>query len=629
MKTEPLKSMFLSFTKEISVKSAITVLRFALCVMAFTFLSACASTSTVSSNLNASPENDSVADLAADQIADQDDDAITGEAEIDPALPLLELDANLLEQLLVSNLASYQGKWGQASSNAFEAAQSTKDHRLARLGTLLALRARDYATAAQSAALWFELQPDSNDAENLLVISQVGAGQISQVLESLERQRGSEEIDLHIRKTAGLLVRQSNGDAAFEVVSHYVNTHPDSAQVMISSAYVAETFGKVEQSAEWAENAIQIRPDWDLAAQMKAGILGRQGKLEERAKFIEDYVSTHPASVNMRINHAVELARKQRYQEALELMQDTLVNQPNNVPTLSYAAALALQLEDVPLAKKYYEKSLRRDIRNDDARWALARIAVTEKKYAKAENYYNDITNREQIFAARLQVANMRYHTKGIKSAINTLRAIEPISENQYVDIALTRHYLLMQAHQYDRALGFINESIIYLPENLELLYSRALVAAELRKLEIAEADFRKVLEIQPDHANALNAFGYTLADQTDRLDEARELIAQALTLRPQDAHILDSMGWVAYRQNDLVMAMDFLQKAFDASPETEIAAHLGEVLWELGEHDKAKQIWQKSYNDDSQNPVLNETLERYGVQLDVSTSESDQVSKR
>jgi len=556
--------MFLSFTKEISVKSAIPVLRFALCLMAFIFLSACASTSTVSSNLNTSPENDSVADLAADQIADQDDDAITAEAEIDPALPLLELDANLLEQLLVSNLSSYQGKWGQASSNAFEAAQSTKDYRLARLGTLLALRARDYATAAQSAALWFELQP-----------------------------------------------------------------HPDSAQVMISSAYVAETFGKVEQSAEWAENAIQIRPDWDLAAQMKAGVLGRQGKLEERAKFIEDYVNTHPASVNMRINHAVELARKQRYQEALELMQDTLVNQPNNVPTLSYAAALALQLEDVPLAKKYYEKSLRRDIRNDDARWALARIAVTEKKYAKAENYYKDITNREQIFAARLQLANMRYHTKGIKSAINTLRAIEPISENQYVDIALTRHYLLMQAHQYDRALGFINESIIYLPENLELRYSRALVAAELSKLEIAEADFRKVLEIQPDHANALNAFGYTLADQTDRLDEARELIAQALTLRPQDAHILDSMGWVAYRQNDLVVAMDFLQKAFDASPETEIGAHLGEVLWELGEHDKAKQIWQKSYNDDSQNPVLNETLERYGVQLDVSTSESDQVSKR
>lgn len=629
MKTEPLIFMFLSFIKITSAKGAISVLRLVICLTALSLFSACASTSSLSSNVNTGLESDRVADLAADQIVDESDVASTGEPKIDPDLPLLELDATLLEQLLVSNLASYQGKWDQASSSALAVAESSKDYRLARLATLLALRASDYATASQSAALWFELQPDSQDAENMLVISQVGAGQIDLALASLERQRGSEVIDQHIRKTAGLLVRQSNGDAAFEVVSHYVNTYPDSAQVMVSSAYVAETFAKVETSAEWAERAIQIRPDWDLAAQMKAGLLGRQGKTEERAKFIEEYVKTHPASVNMRINHAVELVRKQRYQEALELMQETLLSQPNNVPTLIYAAALALQLEDVLLAKKYYQKSLRIDIRNDDARWALGRIAVTEKKYAKAESYFNDITNREQIFAARLQVANMRYHTKGIKSAINTLRAIEPISEGQYVETALTRHYLLMQAHQYDRALGFINESILYLPDNIELRYSRALVAAELRKLEIAEADFRKVLQIQPNHANALNAFGYTLADQTDRLDEARDLIAQALALRPQDAHILDSMGWVAYRQKDLAVAIEYLQKAFEASPEIEIGAHLGEVLWELGEHDKAKQVWQKSYNEDTKNPVLNETLERYGVRLEVLKPVSDQVSRR
>jgi len=591
-----------------------------MCLIALSLLSACASTGVVIREVETVTE--AVIEPAADQLLS--DAEAAAEQEFDPDLPLLELGAQSLEQLLISNLASYQGKWDLASQSALKTAKSSQDYRLARLATLLALRARDYTTAADGATLWVTLQSDSEDANNMLVLSQTGAGRVDDVLATLEKQRGDLTIDAHIRKVAGLLVRQSNGDAAFDVVSAYVKQHPDSAQVMVSSAYVAETFGHPVEATEWVENAIRLRPSWDLAAQMKAGLLRRQGKVEERAQFIEKYVTNHPASVNMRISHAAELARQERYQEALDLMQASLVDEPNNVSALSYAAALSEQLKDVAQAKKYYAKALRYDIRNDEARWALARIAVSEKKYAKAEELFEDITSTERYFLAQVQVANMRFHTSGIKEAINTLATIRPSTEAEYIEIALTRHYLLMQAHQYERALGFINESIIYLTENVDLRYARALVAAELGKLEIAEADFRKVIQTQPDHANALNALGYTLADQTDRYDEARELIAKALELRPNDAHILDSMGWVAYRQNDIDVAIDFLQQAFAISPEIEIAAHLGEVLWESGHQEKAKEIWQNSYQEDAQNPVLNKTLQRYGVTFSDSEASLD-----
>jgi len=318
----------------------------------------------------------------------------------------------------------------------------------------------------------------------------------------------------------------------------------------------------------------------------------------------------------MRINHAVELARAEQYQSALELMQAVLVDAPKNVGALSYAAALAQQLEQTELTKTYYKSALESEPDNDEVRWALGRLAAFEKDYARAEKYFSDIVDPQSYINAQMQVANMRYHTRGIKTAINTLKVLEPETEAQYIEVAITRHYLLMRDHQYEEAFGSINETLVYLPANTTLLYARALVAAELKKLDIAEADFKAVLTAEPEHANALNAYGYTLADQTERYEEALVLISKAIELRPEDAHILDSMGWILYRMDKKVKAIEFLEKAFAASPEIEIAAHLGEVFWEVGDIERAKQVWQQSFETDQDNPILNETLKRYGVDL-------------
>jgi tetratricopeptide (TPR) repeat protein len=185
-----------------------------------------------------------------------------------------------------------------------------------------------------------------------------------------------------------------------------------------------------------------------------------------------------------------------------------------------------------------------------------------------------------------------------------------------------------MGAYEYDEAFGYINETLVYLPENPELLYARALVAAELRKIDIAEQDLRAIIAKHPEHANALNALGYTLADQTDRYDEAKEFILKALALRPNDAHILDSMGWVLYRLKDFDRAIEFLQKAYKISPEAEVAAHLGEVLWESGQPEKARLVFLQSYAEESDNPILNKVIQRYGIELDNAGPKAKSDSK-
>ena len=575
------------------------------------FLSACVST--VSQTLGTS---DGATDKNISAVVETKHDSAIDD-EIDPNLPLLELDAPLLELLLITQLASYEGEWKLASESALSAAKTTQDYRLARLASLLAMRAKEYTASVEGAKLWLKLNEDSRDAGTALLLGQLGEGDVLGAYEGFIGRQKEQSIDEYIKEVSGVLVRQDNPDVAISVSQKYIDAYPESAQVALSGAYVAEKFKKDELTETWIEKVLALKPNWDLAAQLKANLLRSQGKLEERTTYIKEYVDSNPKSVGMRINYAAELALVKEYQNALKVMRGVVKDDPSNVAALVYTAALAQQLEDYDSAKRFYKKALNTEPTNDEVRWSLARLYVMKEEYKQAELQYSEIKGRQYFFNAQLQVANMRYHTQGLKSAINTIRALEPRTEAQYIDRATTRHYLLMQEKQYEEAFSAINETLAYLPENLELVYARALVAAELSELKTAEKDFKFIIEQQPQHADAMNALGYTLADQTDRFIEAKELISKALELQPKAPHILDSMGWVLFRLNQLDKAVEYLQQAYDLSSEVEIAAHLGEVLWVMGEEDRAKGIWQEAFEKESENPLLAKTLRRFGIQMD------------
>jgi Flp pilus assembly protein TadD len=155
---------------------------------------------------------------------------------------------------------------------------------------------------------------------------------------------------------------------------------------------------------------------------------------------------------------------------------------------------------------------------------------------------------------------------------------------------------------------------MISMPGSIAILYSHALLAAELGWVDIAEKDLREVIAAQPENAAALNALGYTLADQTQRYEEAEALIRQAYILQPEEASIIDSMGWIAYRRGRMRESVEYLQKAWQLDKNPEIAAHLGEVLWVVGNRDAAIRIWREGREINSENPVLVETLRRLEV---------------
>jgi len=171
---------------------------------------------------------------------------------------------------------------------------------------------------------------------------------------------------------------------------------------------------------------------------------------------------------------------------------------------------------------------------------------------------------------------------------------------------------LLRDAGRHADAFAFLAKMLEVQPDQPDLLYETALTAEKLGYVEVMERHLRRLIAIKPDSAQAYNALGYSLADRNLRLDEAGQLIDKALSLTPDDPFILDSKGWVLFRQGKPAAALEALQKAYAQKPDAEIAAHIGEVLWALGRSGEALAVWREATKAHPTNEVLAATIKRF-----------------
>jgi tetratricopeptide (TPR) repeat protein len=192
------------------------------------------------------------------------------------------------------------------------------------------------------------------------------------------------------------------------------------------------------------------------------------------------------------------------------------------------------------------------------------------------------------------------------------LRDLEARNPDQQVQITQAEAQLLRDAGDYKEAFDLLGRALQKMPDSPDLLYDHAMAAEKVNRIDVLEQNLRKLITIRPDYAHAYNALGYTLADRNERLDEAHALIEKALKLSPDDAFIMDSMGWVLYRMGRNREALDVLQRAYALRPDADIAAHLGEVLWADGREGEARKIWSDALKEHAQNEALQNTIKRF-----------------
>jgi len=261
------------------------------------------------------------------------------------------------------------------------------------------------------------------------------------------------------------------------------------------------------------------------------------------------------------------------------------------------------------------ERMVRWNRRSGEAHYYLGGIAERRSDTTAALQEYVQAGEGYEFIPAQARIASLLANDglwEEARAHLDNLRTQKPEHRQQLI---LIEAQLLADRGQEQEALDFLDAILQQEPENVELLYYRAMTGQRFGQLDILEADLRRVIELDPDNADALNALGYTLTDQTNRHEEALELIEKALTIKPDEAAFIDSLGWVQYRLNNFEMALTYLRRAYEMFRNDEIAAHLGEVLWVAGDKSEANQIWEEALELAPESEILKNVIQRFRIE--------------
>jgi tetratricopeptide (TPR) repeat protein len=369
----------------------------------------------------------------------------------------------------------------------------------------------------------------------------------------------------------------------------------------------AEDISKARVAMDRLVERVDINPNLALAYM---AVLQKQNAGADGVTFLEKALKRTPDEFGLRLLYARMLADLQRYEQA-RLQFGMLQEQaPDNTDVIYALGLLNLQAGKVDEAERNFRALNRFDDRADEAAFYLGQIEESRQRSAAALVHYRAVKEGSNVFPARLRVISILALQGKVDEALAELAATPADTDEQRRQLLVLQAEVLAQHKRYAEAMAIYDRALNGVFDSA-LLYNRAMLAEQMGRLDILEADLRAVIEREPDNAQALNALGYTLADRTDRYAEAHALIQRALAASPNDFFILDSMGWVLYRLGRLEESVTYLEKARALRNDPEVAAHLGEVLWVLGRKDDARQIWNTALEQHPQDTRILDAIKR------------------
>jgi len=576
--------------------------------MAFVVFAGCAATPPQPATTGEDPQDESDAGAPAGEAQ-----AAALEPEDRSALPDQELTENLLYEFLLAEIAGQRGNTALSAQAYVDLAKRTRDPRIARRATEVALYARMNNAAIDAATIWHETEPGSTRPLQALAGLLIAAGRYDEALPNLKKLLAGSASDPAngFAQLTRTLANAQDKQAALKLVQRLAADYPKLAGAHFAVARAAVSAGDERFALEEARKAEQLRPDWEAAVLLEAQLM-QKVSVDQAASLLAGYLKKYPAARETRLAYARLLVAQKRFGEARAEFQKLMAGVPDSSDMAFAVALLSLQLKDYDAAEKYLKGLIESPYRDKDGvRLYLGQVAEERKNLPEALHWYGEVGEGEQYVQAQIRYAQVLARQGKLDEARARLQQAAAKNSQQRVQLILAEAQLLRDANQPKTAFDLVGQALERLPNDPELLYDYAMLAEKIERVDILEASLRKLIEIRPEHAHAYNALGYSLADRNQRLPEARELIEKALKLAPDDSFIIDSMGWVLYRMGDLKDSLGYLRRAFAGRPDPEIAAHLGEVLWAMGDRAEAERVWGEATRETPDNETLANTIKR------------------
>jgi tetratricopeptide (TPR) repeat protein len=515
-----------------------------------------------------------------------------------------------LQALLEGEFALQEGDASSAARGYLLAAEASRDPALSERAAQIALLAGDFAAARRALGRWRALQPA---AKGLLPAEARLALQENEIPAALAALRELLSEPGRWRGAVQALATGGKSETTRRVMEELVRTDalPAELDAWLAFGGLAQRIEAPDLGAQLAARAVQRFPDQPRAWLWQAEEAQRRKDGEAARAAIARATALEPLDASVRLAVAAQL-------DALGdplAAAAALANGDQDDTTLAGRAAYLARADDEDALQALYKLAAKDADKATAARlFLLGQLSELQERFDQALGWYEQVAEGLQREQAQLRIAVLLDKTGRLDEAVTRLRELQA-SDSEYGEVLRDAYLLeaeLMLGHErHDDALDAYARGLQIFEDDPELLYSRALTHERLDRLPAAEADLRRLIEIDPDNADALNALGYTLADRTNRYQEALALIERALKLKPDTPAIVDSLGWVLYRLGRTEEALPHLRRAFELQRDAEVAAHLGEVLWATGEKDEAEAIWRIGRELDPDNRVLKQTLER------------------
>jgi len=519
------------------------------------------------------------------------------------------LDSEMMYMFLIAEIAAQRGDINLASETYLELARISQDGRVAKRSTEVAMYAKRNDFALESARIWYAAEPDSAAARRTLADLLIKAGDLKSARPLLAEilassQDGPQPILMQLYELCSEHPdKRAVNTLIHDLTAPYIGL-PEAQYVLAQAAYAN---GDREQALRDADQALQLRPGWQQGALLKSLLLREQDR-EAALAYLSAFLEEYPDAHEIRLNYARALVAERRYADAKKQFQMLLATNEKNANLAFTLGLLSMQIDDPAGADEQFRNALSFGYGNPDAVYfQLGQVNEKLDRADEAARWYRAVQGGDQFVAAQARYALLLARRDGVDEARNYLQSLKVAEDEQRVQLIQAEAQMLREVQEYRQCYDVLQNALDERPDNPALLYDVALAAEKIDRLDVAESQLLRLIELRPDSAQAYNALGYTLADRTERYKEAREYIVKALALSPDDPFILDSMGWVEYRLGNHDEGVRYLRRAYEMQPDPEIASHLGEVLWIQGAQDEARRVW----IDTADKYPDNETLQR------------------
>jgi len=528
-----------------------------------------------------------------------------------------QFNEELLFNLLAGEFAGVRGQMDESISYYSAAAEMSNDPGVIVRAAYIALYSGNDQQAIDLTDRWLSLNlPEEHTVSRIRVLAFLHLQQLDPAVESIEKLLITDgKVNEHaVASLTHIFSKETTPEFSLQVAERLNQKYPQQPFLVLLLAKFEANLGRYEQALLHTNQLIQLDSELVDAYLVKAQILAGQGHQQQAMDAIAMAVSKRPADTRLRLQYGRMLVQMKAFDKAKQQFLTLKKYMPNDENVLLSLGLLSIETGDQNQAKIYLQELLDKGHHNQQAHYYLGRIQQNQGEDMAAIANYERVVAGEYWLDARIRSAILLARSGQIDAALSRLESLSKRdnTEKNQIKVYLARGEVLREASRNQEAYSLYNAALANSPENTDLLYARALTAEKLNMLDVTESDLKMVLMHEPENASALNALGYTLADRTERLNEAREYILKAAELLPDDPAILDSLGWVYYRLGQYQDAIKWLSKAFEKLQDAEIAAHLGEVLWVSGQTEKALDIWQKGEKLDGNKAVLRDTIQRF-----------------